>query len=149
MSMCTCNLAPQPCKSCQDHWADNRPDLQANEPSLDLYDLQNQALDLAQDLKTETVLRNPRFLRLRYKTSRKRLYQALLEKHDYIMAMTEQAYLLVNDLGEYADNEISPGEERERIARKLEQVANTWTKPKSFSYPLALKALAAEIRAGK
>jgi hypothetical protein len=27
MTMCTCNLAPQPCKGCQDRWADERPDL--------------------------------------------------------------------------------------------------------------------------
>jgi len=147
--MCTCNLAPQPCKSCQDRWADERPDLEPVERPLDLYDLQDQALDLAQDLKTEVMLRNPRFLRLRYKTSRKRLYQTLLDKHDYLTKMANQAYDLVNDLTDYANSQALPGEERDLIALKLEKVAATWSRPKSFSYPKALRELAAEIRAGK
>lgn len=146
--MCTCNLAPQPCKSCQDHWADNRPELQPAPAPLDIFDLVMQALDLAQDLSMESELRNPRFLRLRFKASRKRLFETLLEKHDYIRHMTKQAYDLVEALSAHAETQRFPSE-RELIATKLEHTAASWRRPKSFSYPAALRELAADIRAGK
>jgi hypothetical protein len=31
MTICTCNLAKQPCKSCQDQWAEHRPDLETEQ----------------------------------------------------------------------------------------------------------------------